>query len=138
MRIVTLTGLVPVMLTVMSTYAVASVGTPGRDTMQRDVEGYAIASCLAGQKQLYLKDQGDGWASVILQRMKGDVSVLAVVAGAIKVELAKGRMAVIRNEVGPLPDKELPILYCSEIIDVPQVREAILKAETKLAPAYRR
>jgi hypothetical protein len=121
MRIVTLTGLVPVMLTVMSTYAVASVGTPGRDTMQRD-----------------LKDQGDGWASVILQRMKGDVSVLAVVAGAIKVELAKGRMAVIRNEVGPLPDKELPILYCSEIIDVPQVREAILKAETKLAPAYRR
>jgi hypothetical protein len=116
MRIVTLTGLVPVMLTVMSTYAVASVGTPGRD----------------------LKDQGDGWASVILQRMKGDVSVLAVVAGAIKVELAKGRMAVIRNEVGPLPDKELPILYCSEIIDVPQVREAILKAETKLAPAYRR
>src|SRR2546427_6325373 len=46
-----------------------------RTQVQRDVESYAIASCLTQQAEPYLKDQGDAWASVIVQRMHGDIEV---------------------------------------------------------------
>src|SRR2546429_7213897 len=36
----------------------------------------SIASCLTQQAEPYLKDQGDAWASVIVQRMHGDIEVL--------------------------------------------------------------
>jgi len=103
--------------------------------VQRDVEGYAIASCLSAQDQPYLKDQGDGWASVIIQRGKGGLDIITAVAVAVKAELAKGNMAVVRTETGPT--KELPVLYCGEIIDVPSVKVAINRAVKKLASSYR-
>jgi hypothetical protein len=109
-----------------------------RGTVQRDVEGYAIATCLADQDQPYLKDQGDGWASVIVQRGRGGLEALTVVAAAVKAELAMGDMAVIHNEEGPVKDKPLPVMYCNEIIDTPSVRAAINGAVKKLAPSYRR
>jgi hypothetical protein len=108
-----------------------------RSTEQRDVEGYAIASCLAGQDQPYLKDQGDAWASVIIQRSKGELDPLTGVAEAVKAEIAKGDMTVIRSERQPMNGKPLPVLYCVEIIDAPRVRAAIGKAIRKLAPSYR-
>ena len=112
-----------------------TLGSP-RPAVVRDVEGYAIASCLAGQSEPYLKDQGDAWASVIVQRMKGDLEVFTGVAEQVKLETAKGEMAVVRNEAGPGPDKALPVLYCGEIIDKPAVRAAIQKAAAALNPAY--
>jgi len=116
----------------------ANVNTSGalRPEVLRDVEGYAIASCLTNQTQPYLKDQGDAWASVIVQRMKGNLDVLAVIAEQVKQENAKGDMAVIRDETGPGKDKVLPVLYCGEIIDRPSVRDAIQKAVVKLKPFY--
>jgi hypothetical protein len=57
-----------------------TVGSP-RPAVVRDVEGYAIASCLVNQFEPYLKDQGDAWASVIVQRMKGDLEVFGDLAG---------------------------------------------------------
>ena len=107
-----------------------------RSAVQRDVEGYAIASCLTDQDQAYLKDQGDAWASVILQRGHGDPDTLAAVAAAVKAELARGDMAVIHTE--GTGDKALPLLTCNEIIDKPAVRKAIRAAIVKLTPAYRR
>jgi hypothetical protein len=118
----------------------AAMSTPdayARSAVQRDVEGYAIASCLASQDQPYLKDQGDGWASVIVQRGKGGLEALTAVAAAVKAELAKSVMAVIHSEEGPVKDKPLPVMYCSEIIDKPTVRAAINNAVKKLAPSYR-
>ena len=115
---------------------VNTIGAP-RPEVLRDVEGYAIASCLTNQTQPYLKDQGDAWASVIVQRMKGSFDVLAGIAEHIKRENAKGEMAVIRDETGPGRDKTLPVLYCSEIIDRPSVRAAIQKAVAELNPSYR-
>ena len=109
---------------------------PSRSEVLRDVEGYAIATCLVNQPQSYLKDQGDAWASVIVQRMKGELEVFAEVAEQVKNENAKGEMAVIRDEVGPGKDKTLPVLYCSEIIDRPAVRAAIQKAVAALNPSY--
>jgi len=108
-----------------------------RSPVQRDVESYAIASCLAAQDQPYLRDQGDAWASVIIQCAKGELDVLTAIATAVKAELAKGDMAVIRSETAPMKGKPLPVLYCGEIIDAPSVRTAIDKAIKKLAPSYR-
>ncbi|MDR1968394.1 MAG: hypothetical protein LBQ32_06850 [Burkholderiaceae bacterium] len=107
-----------------------------RPEVLRDVEGYAIASCLTYQAQPYLKDQGDAWASVIVQRMKGNLNALAGIAEQVKRESAKGDMAVIRDEANPKKDKTLPILYCSEMIDRPSVRAAIQNAVTALHPSY--
>lgn len=109
-----------------------------RAEVQRDTESYAIASCLTYQSDPYLKDQGDAWASVIVQRARGDIEVFASVAAAVKVEVAKGDMAVVRNESEPGKDKAVPVMYCSEIIDKPGVRAAVQKAVATLAPAYAR
>lgn len=116
---------------------VDTIGSP-RPEVVRDVEGYATASCLVNQSQPYLKDQGDAWASVIVQRMNGDLEVFAGVAEQVKLETAKGDMAVVRNEAEPGSDKALPVLYCSEIIDKPTVRAAIQKAIAALSPSYAR
>ena len=67
------------------------------DTIQQDMEGYAIASCLTYQASSYLQDQGDAWASVIVQRMKGGIDVLPDLSEAVKKEVSKGEMAVIRT-----------------------------------------
>lgn len=109
-----------------------------RPEVLRDVEGYAISVCLMNQTQSYLKDQGDAWASVIVQRMRGNLDILAGVAEQVKQENAKGEMAVIRSETGPGKDKTLPLLYCYEIIDRPSVRAAIQKAVAALKPSYER
>lgn len=115
---------------------VNTIGAP-RPELLRDVEGYAIASCLTNQAQPYLKDQGDAWASVIVQRMKGSLDALAGISEQVKRENARGDMAVIRDEASPEKDKTLPVLYCGEIIDRPSVRGAIQKAVAELNPSYR-
>ena len=114
---------------------VETIGSP-RPEVVRDVEGYAIASCLVNQSQPYLHDQGDAWASVIVQRMNGDLEVFHGVAEQAKLETAKGEMAVVRNEAAPGSDKALPVLYCSEIIDKPAVRAAIQNVVAALNPSY--
>jgi hypothetical protein len=102
----------------------------------RDVEGYAIASCLASQSHPYLKDQGDAWASVIIQRMHGDPSVLLDIVEQVAVEVEKGNMAVMRSDVEPGQDKILPVLFCNEIIYQPKIRSKILEAVKNLEPFY--
>lgn len=110
-------------------------GVP-RTQVQRDVESYAIASCLTSQTEPYLKDQGDAWASVIVQRMHGDIDVLAGIAEQVQRENTKGDMAVMRDETRPGQGKPLPVLHCGEVIDRPAVRAAIQKAIAALRPSY--
>lgn len=110
----------------------------GRDPVRRDVEGYAIASCLTYQQQPYLKDQGDGWASAIIQRSRGDLDALTAVAEAVKTEVAKGNMSVIRVETGPKHEKALPIAYCFLILDTPSVHTAVENTIKKLAASYKK
>ncbi len=104
----------------------------------RDVEGYAIASCLASQPHSYLKDQGDAWASVIVQRMHGDPSVLLDIFKRVTIQVEKGNIAVMRSEIEPGQDKILPVLFCSEIIYQPEIRSTILEVVKKLEPFYAR
>ncbi len=107
-----------------------TIGSPRPEAL-RDLEGYAIASCFTNQAEPYLKDQGDAWAAVIVQRMNGNLEALAAITEEVKRENAKGNMVVIRNESGTEKDKLLPVLYCGEIIDRPAVRAAIQKAVGK-------
>lgn len=114
-----------------------SIGSPRPDVL-RDVEGYAIASCLTYQTEPYLKDQGDAWASVIVQRMKGDLDALSNLAEQVKRENEAGKIAVIRDETQPEKGKTLPVLHCGEIIDRPVVRVAIQKAVADMSSAHER
>lgn len=110
---------------------VDTIGAP-RPEAVRDLEGYAIASCFTYQAEPYLKDQGDAWASVIVQRTKANLDTLADIAEQVKHETDKGDMARIRDESGAAQDKIVPVLYCGEIIDRPAVRIAIQKASAEL------
>lgn len=109
-----------------------------RDPVARDVEGYAIATCLIAQDSAYLKDQGDGWASNIVQRGSGDIEIFTALATAVRAEAAGGTMPMARDEAAPMTPKPLPVQYCAEIIDTPRVRQAISTAVRKLSPAYRK
>lgn len=107
-----------------------------RPALQRDIESYAIASCLTYQTDAYVSDQGDAWASAIVQRAQGDFDVLAEVAEQVKREIAAGAVTVIRDESNPGKAKMLPLMHCGELIDRPAVRAAINKALIALRPAY--
>ena len=112
-------------------------GGKPRPSVLRDVEGYAIASCLAHQNDDYLMEQGSGWASVIIQRGDGGIGAFAAVSEKVQAELSRSEMAVVRVESpSGASDRPLPILYCSEIIDRPSVRMAIKKAVADLASGY--
>ncbi|WP_229477017.1 hypothetical protein [Massilia rubra] len=116
----------------------SSVNTAGapRPAVQRDVEGYAIASCMTYQADAFTKDQGDAWASVIVQRMKGDLDAMVEIAEQVKRENAASGVAVMRDESEPQKGKVLPVLHCVEMIDRPAVRAAIQKAVAALRPSY--
>lgn len=118
--------------------AIVSALVGDRDPAVRDVEGYAIASCLIAQDSAYLKDQGDGWASNIVQRGSGDIEIFTALATAVRAEVAGGTMPMARDEAVPMTPKPLPVQYCTEIVDTPRVRQAILEAVGKLSPAYRK
>lgn len=109
----------------------------GRSAVLRDVEGYAIATCLLGQPEPFLREQGQGWASVIVERGHGDIEAFVAVAAAVKARVAEGDMAMVHDEASPRTDKRMPVFYCGEIIDTPSVRAAIDAAVRTLAPSYR-
>ena len=102
-----------------------ATATAARDTVRRDVEGYAVASCLGAQKSSYLKDQADGWAANIVQRDSFRLPAFAQLDRAVKAEVARGHMATIITEDPPMTVRQLPVQYCAELIDAPRVRAAI-------------
>jgi hypothetical protein len=122
----------------MTCAAVSAANAAGPGVAQRDAEGYAIASCLIAMKEPYLKEQGDGWGSVIVQRSKLGLEALNAVAAVVKTEVSKGNMAVTRVETEPEKDLALPVMYCNEIIHTPAVRAAIKEAVKKFAVAQQR
>lgn len=126
-----------VMTVIAAGFSMSGAAAHGRPSVQRDVEGYAIATCLANQKEPYLKDQGDSWASVIVQRSHGGIGPFNSVAAAVKTELAQGHLPVVHQDSEPPRDRQLPLLYCAEIIDTPGVDVALRSAIKKLAPSYR-
>lgn len=112
-------------------------GAQSRGAPARDVEGYAVATCLARQSDPMLRRQGQGWASAIVQRGRGDPALMKPVEQAVDATLEVSRVPVVRED-GPQPTElELTIMYCGELIDHPTVRRAIARAIGRLTPAYR-
>ncbi len=109
-----------------------------RSDVQRDVEGYAVASCLMKQKEPLLKDQGALWADGIVQRSHGDIEDFRGIAEAVDADVAQKPVPQARRESDPMHATPVPVPFCAEIIDDPPVRAAIDKAIKKLMPAYRR
>ncbi len=91
----------------------------------RDIESYAIASCFCNQADRYLKQQGDAWASAIIQRTNITLETLASVSAQIDKYTGSGQTAVVRSEVPGEKDKSLPLLFCYEIIEKAEIRAAI-------------
>lgn len=109
-----------------------------RSDVQRDVEGYAVASCLIKQKEPLLKEQGALWADSIVQRSHGDIEGFRTVAEAVDASVAQKPVPQARRESDPMHAAPVPVSFCAEIIDDPPIRAAIDKAIKKLTPAYRR
>ena len=82
---------------------------PDRSALQHDLECYAIASCLALQAEPYLQDQGDAWASVIIQRRQGGIEAFAQLADSVRQEASLVDMMVMRDEMQPDKMKSLPL-----------------------------
>jgi len=118
--------------------SILSAGAAPRSQLQQDVEGYAVATCLGEQPSPYLKDQADGWGSIIIQRGYGSVEDWQPLTGAVRSVLKKWPVAVIRVEDGKngASARQMPVFFCSEIIDQPGVSKAISETMDKMKPAY--
>lgn len=109
-----------------------------RSDLERDVEGYAIASCFFYQDNELLKRQGDAWASSIVQRSSGGVEGFIPIAERIKLVMIDFPMTVARVEGDARATSvAIPLLYCYEIIDLPSVREIIQESMKALRDSYR-
>lgn len=115
----------PIWLIATALQAASLAPATPRETMRRDLQSYAIASCFTEQKSEYLRDQGDGWASNLIQRGNFTLPIGKKVSAAVDVELAQGNMAKIMLEDPPMTLQDLPVQYCAEIIHTPRVSRAI-------------
>lgn len=130
-RTVLIWGLFPCLL-------VSEAAARPRAAVERDVEDYAVATCLTKQNEPFLKEQGDLWADAIVQRSHGPIEDFSSVADAVIADVTKKPIALARQESDPMHAKPVPILFCAEIVDDKPVRAAIDKAIKKLAPEYLR
>lgn len=126
----------PLSLPFILTQAVCTHEAYARSPLQRDVEGYAVATCLARQPSPYLKQQANGWGSAIVQRGHGGLEPLRAVAAAVVRELAHTPVPMARDEEHPMQPTSMPVQFCAEIIDRPAVRQVIDTTLTRLGPAY--
>ncbi len=113
-----------------------SAGSNVREPLQRDIEGYAIASCFATLDDPRLKDQGQAWAGAIVQRSRGPIEPFIAIFEAVKAEMARIPMAMGRDESNPMVPKPMPVLYCAELIDAPAIRASLSIARRQLLEAY--
>jgi hypothetical protein len=113
--------------------ALQSAEVLSRSNLQRDVEAYTVATCLTLQQQDFLKAQGDAWGSVIINRGHGDVEDWHPLIAAVKEVVETERLPVAHGDGN---DLELPVAFCVEFVDRPQVFDAIKQTIEAMAPAY--
>lgn len=104
-------------LAVLSGVACAdSVVIDTRSSVERDLRGFAMATCFVVQDEPFLKDQGDAWASAIIQRMSFSPEILHELVAVVRSEVDSAGVAIMRSESPGAEDKNLPVMFCSEII----------------------
>ncbi len=75
-------------------------------------------------------DQGDAFASAVLQRSQLDPVELAGLIEAVRTFSKENALPVIRSESLVDEDKTLPVLFCSEVIYDSAVKVEIGKLRT--------
>lgn len=110
-----------------------------REQLRKDVEGYAIATCLSKQASPEIRDQGDAWASAIVQRGRGEVEDWQPLVAAVDAAIRRTPMLVIKGDASVVEaSKPISIAYCSELIDQRDVNRAIENAIRKMKSRYNR
>jgi len=115
--------------------AVAAAPSPPTP-LQRDLAGYATASCFAALPQPLLRKQGERWAGAVIQRGHGAIEAWASLARAVTKELKR---TGLDQGLGDGPDSAptpLPVMTCGEITARPAVRAAMAQAAKALAKDY--
>lgn len=108
-----------------------------KPTARDDLVQYATASCFAFQQNDYLKNQGERWASAILQNAHGPVEKWTPVADAVKNALARSGVAQGQGEGPQAPTVPLPVMTCGQIATTPAVSFSIDTAAKALSKDYR-
>lgn len=126
-----------ILSTITATLLMTSTGQ-ARTPLQRDVEGFAVASCLALQSPAYLKQQGEGWAQIIINRGHGSPEPLDALDRTVRAEVMRAVPYVNRDDNNPMKGLPMPVAFCAELVDRRHVQEAIKRTMVALAPAYRR
>jgi hypothetical protein len=104
--------------------------------LDRDIEGYVMATCLAQVDDASLKEQGNAWAGAIAQRSHGDFEKFLPLASAVKEELAKTGVGVAHRD-GPVGNElSMPVQTCAEIEDRPAIQRAMATVRSNLRRSY--
>jgi hypothetical protein len=118
---------------------VMPAGAAPRSMVQRDIEGYASAACLVAQDDAMLRQQGNDWAAIIINRSRVGLGDLGRVRTAVESAMRRKPMTVVHRDK-PVAEAaaSAQVFYCAEIIDEPIVRAAIDAAIRRLTAPYRR
>lgn len=121
---------------------VASCGLPmssavARSELDRDLDGYAIASCMIASHSPVLIEQGHGWAGAIVQRSHGPIKIFQQIASAVNQEIRVSGFALGHRD-GPVQSSRLNLFMvtCGEIVDNRRVAIAIARARVSLVRYY--
>ena len=114
-------------------------GAVARSALDRDLEGYAIASCMIASRDTVLMEQGQGWAGAIVQRSHGPIEIFSGVSKVVNEKIRVSGFAVGHQD-GPVQSNgtKLFMLTCGEIIDQPSIVRAVARARLKLARYYKK
>jgi hypothetical protein len=117
--------------------AEASAQAKTRSALDRDLDGYAVSTCLMETDNAALKDQGARWAGAIVQRSHGPIEAFSRVADAVRVEIKENGFAQGHDD-GPVATGaiSMPMLTCGEVTDQPKVAHAMSKAKAALRKHY--
>ncbi|MFP8967374.1 hypothetical protein ACKC9G_12400 [Pokkaliibacter sp. CJK22405] len=105
-------------------------------TPLQDMTEYAMASCLYHQKSEYLQEEGNAWASIIINRMHGAIDVLTEINQAVLKASEQQKPFVVSSETSPTHDRVVYIPYCYEMASTPVVKSAIDQAAKAISKDY--
>jgi len=115
-----------------------SAQAKARSALDRDLDDYAISTCLLETDNTALKEQGGRWAGAIVQRSHGPIEAFSLIADAVRAEIKEKGFAQGHDD-GPIASGAIamPMLTCGEMTDQPKVAHAMSKAKAALRRHYR-
>jgi hypothetical protein len=111
--------------------------------LDEHVHGFAMAYCLRKvadrglpeAEAKVLREQGNRWGQVLVERSRGDYTLFFVIMPALDAALAETPMAMVK--AGDTAGSETaPLFHCDQLLRQPAVMRAMARARASLAPAY--